>query len=110
MEDKDTTELLMKFADAEIELWRSFGIDPQGYNIQGFIESPWWVYGPDSCPHEISWVLDGEVYSGELYGSYYWENNTHAIAVMYDGCGNKDASIFLKSLRVDECPEEYDGY
>ena len=102
----DTEELLAQHLKIERLLWDSFNEKPMGYNIIDYTKCDWWTYPESGQVYDIGWMLDGNAYSGEVYGSMYWENDTHAISVMYDGCGNKDACVFNKSRRLDEEPDD----
>ena len=118
-EEKDSmnaAQALDMLWKAKVALWQHFGHErPLTYNIVNKLDSRWRDYGGGG---EIGWwnddsewqdaldeaggdPYDAEVmYSGDVYGTSVWRTETHTMAVLNDGCGNRDAYVFTNALKV----------
>jgi len=99
MKTKTVTEALAALEEASKAFWDSFDHEPLPYNISDETDKCWRVDG-----FEYQWWDEGAVpddgWSGEIYGTSVWTNETHTVAVLNNGSGDRDAYVFLNSRRL----------
>ena len=107
------TQALDALAKAEKTIWSHFDLEPQALNImdkrncrwrQGIQDVGWWetdLDWSDAITEAGGDLEDVEpLYAGDIYGTSIWSSRTYTLFVLDDGCGNRDAYVFLNSMEV----------
>lgn len=102
-------------ASADTLVWAHFGIGPQPYNIcdmqkcfwlqDGTRTFGWW--DDENQLRDANHAAESDdpedwdvMYSGEVYGTSVWVTADYTLAVLNDGCGNRDAYVFTNKNKV----------
>ena len=102
-------EAMDTLTDADKTIWAHFGLDPMPYNLCDMRMNPWVRQGARSVGwwesteqlqqvQEVAESDDPEdwdiMYGGTIYGTSLWSTAEYTVAVLDDGCGNRDAYLF----------------
>jgi hypothetical protein len=93
--------------------WKSFGTDPMPYNIcdmrdyfwiQSRRQFSWWDTESLQTAKDESGSDDPNdwdpYYAGVVYGTSVWTTSDFTVAVLDDGCGNRDAYLFTNKNKA----------
>ena len=106
-------EVMDQINDLTEKFWKHFGESPLPYNIcdmrgrfwaQGHQEFSWW------SADELQTAKDGSgsddpldwdpMYAGDIYGTSVWTTSEFTVAILDNGCGDRDAYLFDNKNRV----------
>jgi len=106
-------QALDTLATVEKVIWSHFDLEPQALNImdkrncrwsQGIQDIGWWETDLDwsAAITEAAGNLEDvePTGSGDVYRTSIWSTKSYTLFVLDDGCGNRDAYIFLNSNKV----------
>lgn len=103
-------QLLKAYKEAYVAIRAAFdlGNDDYHFRISDLTDKVW---AGGKKPGFIGWIDEGEEYGDSIVGYCFWENETHALAYLYDGSGGKAGALFsldnrLSSEQWDELVEE----
>lgn len=107
-------DVMDQINDLTENFWKHFGVSPVPYDIcdmrgcswvQRGREFGWWEYEAQLQNEKTTSGSDDPgdwdpMYTGDVYGTSVWTTSEFTVAVLDNGCGDRDAYLFDNKNRI----------